>query len=32
VIQSGSSHNPNLGRDPIFADPWYNALNAWQQS
>jgi len=32
VIPSGRSRNPNLGRDPLFADPWYIALNVGQQS
>jgi len=33
MAQSGSSRNPNFGRETIFADPWYiaygyNCLNA----
>jgi len=32
VTPSERSRNPNLSLDPIFADPWYIALNLGQQS
>jgi len=32
VTLSGRSHNPNLGRNLLFAHPWYIALNVGQQS
>ena len=27
ATQTGRCRDPNLGRDPVFADPWFGAPN-----